>query len=165
MEDKKEQEWEARERLGEVPFTPPLQKQECEHEWNKPGIDTESDITCYAFKCKKCPAMEVKMISHPQDSAKGWELLEGAPEIQIVNLVRRNHSAQECKHQGNCLNEYEMFPMLTHILKEQESAYKQRLVEQMSKNKYYYSSPNKEVTKFEEGFVEAHNQILTLLED
>ena len=42
--------------------------------------------------------------------------LKGLPEIAIIKLVRRVHSAQSCPHKGNCLNEEEMCRKLTTFL-------------------------------------------------
>ena len=43
-------------------------------------------------------------------------LFSGAPELRIIGLVRRSHSASECKHRGNCLREEDMIAQLHYLL-------------------------------------------------
>jgi len=42
--------------------------------------------------------------------------LKGVPELKIIKLVRRAHSASECPHEGNCLSEKEMIALLHELL-------------------------------------------------
>ena len=46
-----------------------------------------------------------------------YEFMKGLPEISIVRIVRRSHSAQECPHGGNCLREDEMYKQLGTFLR------------------------------------------------
>ena len=44
------------------------------------------------------------------------KLLDGALELRIIQLVRRVHSAENCPHRGNCLNEDQMIFTLHKLL-------------------------------------------------
>ncbi len=61
-------------------------------------------------------------------------LLKGFPEIRIIQLVRRAHSAKECSHKGNCLTEEKMVSQLSELLESYFSSLlqeKREVVEKM----------------------------------
>lgn len=53
---------------------------------------------------------KAKIMEHKEK--KSYTFLRGTPEIHIINLVNRVHSAQECPHKGSCLQEKEMTELL-----------------------------------------------------
>ena len=43
-------------------------------------------------------------------------LTKGLPELHIIKLVRRAHSAEQCQHRENCLTEKQMIGKLTSFI-------------------------------------------------
>lgn len=59
----------------------------------------------------------LKRLTNMHESNKKEELMEGAPELAIIRLVRRAHDHRVCPHKGECLNEPEMIQKLSEFLK------------------------------------------------
>ena len=58
-------------------------------------------------------------------------LLSGMPEIRIIQLVRKSHSAKACPHKGNCLTEKEMVSRLHCLLVDLLKAQNQDLLKKI----------------------------------
>lgn len=76
-----------------------------------------------------------------------YKFLPGLPELQVIKLVRRAHSAQKCSHGGNCLSEKEMIKLVGEFIRNLISLCETRLlkgvVEELSKiEKWPEPSPN-----------------------
>lgn len=59
--------------------------------------------------------------------------LKGLPELHIIKLVRRVHSAEQCPHKGNCLKEETMLTELTDFITELKSTAVQDAIKELKR--------------------------------